>query len=210
MVKLLKNGLILSAVSGIIFTLRPAQDVTDKAWLASLSDPKESVLIKQSPKRKRKTLTSKEIYRYIERQMRDATPTQIQTLTETVQEVSKTYHFHPALILSLIRVESRFNSWAISPKGAIGLMQLMPETGRWLAERMGAKWDGPAMLLDPEINIRFGAYYLAYLRERYDGNPKFFLSAYNVGPGRMDGWANAGYQHSLEYYHLVKQNLPIN
>ncbi|HRK01329.1 MAG TPA: lytic transglycosylase domain-containing protein, partial [Oligoflexia bacterium] len=193
MYRALKNGLILSSFFAVVFVLKPADQAAERAWLASLSDPKEALLAKQHSKRSKKAFGAKEVRRFLERQIKQASPEQLDSITQVILEVSKSYHFHPALILSLIRVESRFNAWAISPKGAIGLMQLMPETGRWLADRMGARWDGPAMLLDPEINIRFGTYYLAYLRERYNGDPKFYLSAYNVGPGRMDGWATTGY-----------------
>lgn len=194
---------------------QPLRQTDEKAWMASLSDPKEALLLKQSKisfgheKKKFDFYGFGKIVAYIEREMPDTPHETAVQLGRWIQDLSKEYRFHPALILSLIRVESRFHAWAISPNGAIGLMQLMPETGRWLADRLGVAWDGPATLLDPETNLRFGVYYLAYLREKYNGDPKTYLAAYNVGPKRIDDWESAGHPHSLEYYRLVKENLPL-
>lgn len=188
----------------------------EKIWMASLSDPKEAMLFKQSKvsarrgRRKSDSFDLGKIIAYIEREKPDTPQETVTELAQWIHALAKEYRFHPALILSLVRVESRFQTWAVSTNGAIGLMQLMPETGRWLADRLGVHWDGPATLLDPETNLRFGVHYLAYLREKYNGNPKNFLAAYNVGPKRIDDWELAGRPHSLEYYRLVKESLPVS
>ncbi len=96
-----------------------------------------------------------------------------------------------AVLCSLIRAESRFRPDAVSPRGAIGLMQIMPETGVWIAERMGLLGLDPQALLDPETNIRLGAWYLRYLLDRF-GSLDLALTAYHAGPTRVEGWLATG------------------
>ena len=98
-------------------------------------------------------------------------------------------HATAASILSgpVIWRESRGNPKAVSPKGARGLMQLMPGTARQVARDLGIAYD-PAKLDDPEYNQRLGEEYLRQMLERYDGNVAMALAAYNAGPGRVDEW----------------------
>jgi transglycosylase-like protein with SLT domain len=87
----------------------------------------------------------------------------------------------PELVAAVARAESGFHPGARSPRGAVGLMQLVPRTGRWL---------GATNLTDPTQNIVAGAKYLAYLRDRFDGNEDHVIAAYNAGEGnvrRFDG-----------------------
>ncbi len=94
----------------------------------------------------------------------------------------------PALVCSVVRAESRFHTDAVSPRGAIGLMQLMPDTAAWIAEKLGVTaFD----LRDPETNLRLGIWYLRYLIDRY-GRVDLALAAYNAGPTRVDQWVSAG------------------
>lgn len=92
----------------------------------------------------------------------------------------------PYLLAGLMISESSGNIGAVSHKGALGLFQLMPETARWRAEKLGI----PAptrdeLLTDAFLNARLGADNLAWLLGRYDGNPERALVAYNAGPGRL-------------------------
>ncbi|MCX6093953.1 MAG: lytic transglycosylase domain-containing protein [Candidatus Bipolaricaulota bacterium] len=96
-----------------------------------------------------------------------------------------------ATLCSLIRAESRFHPDAVSPRGAIGLMQIMPETGTWIADRMGLHGFDAHALLDPETNIRLGAWYVSYLLDRF-GKVDLALMAYHAGPARVDGWLASG------------------
>lgn len=98
----------------------------------------------------------------------------------------------PLLVASVIREESRFNPEARSPKGAVGLMQVMPETGRWAAGRMDLKGFKPDMLLDADFNLRIGCWYLNSLEEEFRGNWLLVLAAYNAGRGNVQQWLAAG------------------
>lgn len=97
------------------------------------------------------------------------------------------HQFDPAFILALIEVESRFRVHAVSPAGAVGLMQVMPATADGVAKRYGIYYSGSSSLTNPYVNLSIGIRYLAELREKYRGkSPYFHLAAYNLGPGRLD------------------------
>jgi soluble lytic murein transglycosylase-like protein len=89
-----------------------------------------------------------------------------------VESISRRNGVDPNLIDAMIRTESNYNPWAVSPKGALGLMQLIPETGRRY---------GVSNFFDPEQNIEGGVRYMKYLLEMFDGNVDLSLAAYNAG-----------------------------
>jgi soluble lytic murein transglycosylase-like protein len=88
------------------------------------------------------------------------------------------------LVNGIIWTESRFQVYARSSKGACGLMQLMPRTGREVARAIGMSYDP----WDPEFNIHAGTYYFARMVDRFAGDLTLALAAYNIGPARVDGW----------------------
>jgi soluble lytic murein transglycosylase-like protein len=90
-----------------------------------------------------------------------------------IKEAAQTYSVEPALILSIMEIESAFNPFAVSRAGARGLMQLMPQ----LAKRLGVK-----NIFDPRENIMAGARLLRELLDRHDGNLPLVLASYNAGP----------------------------
>lgn len=90
-----------------------------------------------------------------------------------------------ALLYAVMKAESNFEVSAESAKGAKGIMQMMPETAAWCAEKKGEK--APDLFV-PEESIRVGAYYLSFLLNRYGGNEKTAVAAYNAGHGRVDAW----------------------
>ena len=91
------------------------------------------------------------------------------------------------LVYSVIRTESDFESGAVSRVGAIGLMQMMPDTFKWLTDDILFEHMEVCMLYDPETNIRYGTYYLSYLYDRY-ADWDLVIAAYNGGPGNVDKW----------------------
>jgi soluble lytic murein transglycosylase len=94
----------------------------------------------------------------------------------------------PFLAAALIRQESMFNPKARSAVGALGLMQVMPQTGRSLARRLGIARFDPEMLTQPELNVMFGMTYLADQLRTYGNRLDVVLAAYNAGPGRVTRW----------------------
>lgn len=97
----------------------------------------------------------------------------------------------PALLAAVIDQESKFDANAQSTSGAIGLMQLTPSTARGIAIRTGGSAFRTSDLYDPEINIRYGAWYLSNLFHKY-GDERLVLAAYNAGQGNVDRWRSAG------------------
>ncbi|MBW2228879.1 MAG: lytic transglycosylase domain-containing protein [Deltaproteobacteria bacterium] len=106
-------------------------------------------------------------------------------LSRTIVAEAHTHQLDPALVMAVIQVESGGYHLAVSPVGALGLMQLMPGTGEELARKLGIEWCGAKTLFDPIINVRLGTAYLRELTNRYDHMPTA-LAAYNWGPGRID------------------------
>jgi soluble lytic murein transglycosylase len=97
----------------------------------------------------------------------------------------------PALLAAVVYVESRFDPNARSEAGALGLMQLLPETAEGIALRTGGDRFVVADLRDPEINVRYGSWYLAHLRRLY-GDTRLALAAYHAGQGNVDAWLRDG------------------
>lgn len=96
----------------------------------------------------------------------------------------------PFLIAAVIQVESSFRPSVVSSKGAVGLMQLMPDTARWVAEQRGISSEN-LDLLDPETNVQLGVYYLQYLLQRFP-TESAALAAYNGGPTNVKRWLEEG------------------
>ncbi len=106
--------------------------------------------------------------------------------SEYVTKYSDQYGIPEYVIYSVIKVESDFVSNAVSSKGAVGLMQITPDTFSWISMLMKRTSDS-GMLYDPETNIEYGAYLLSYLYMRYNRWDTAF-AAYNAGMTRVDGW----------------------
>lgn len=105
-----------------------------------------------------------------------------------VEAAAKEFDLDENLIYAVIRTESGFDANAESHAGAMGLMQLMPETFSWLQEHKDGQviYTDEALLI-PEINIRYGAYYLSYLKDLYGDIPTA-IAAYNAGSASVDSW----------------------
>ena len=110
---------------------------------------------------------------------------------QIVRNHAKNYDLDPALLAAVIYTESRFNARAESSAGAIGLMQLLPETARGIAVRTGGNGFVVRDLYEPEINLRYGAWYLRNLLNRYS-DERTALAAYHAGLGNVDRWKEQG------------------
>ena len=105
---------------------------------------------------------------------------------DEIKEYSTEFGVEPALVASVINVESGYREKAISSKGAQGLMQIMPSTGEWLAGKIGEKYEDN-VLLEGKFNIKIGTYYLSYLINQF-GDKKLALCAYNAGQRNVKEW----------------------
>lgn len=97
----------------------------------------------------------------------------------------------PFLVAAVIKNESGFKPGAVSPVGAIGMMQIMPETGEWIARQMGLPSYRVQQLYDPKTNIRMGCWYLSELKYEFRGNMVLQILAYNAGRGNTHLWMSA-------------------
>ncbi len=108
-----------------------------------------------------------------------------------VRTHARNYDLPPTLLAAVIYTESKFDADARSGAGAIGLMQLLPETAKGIALRTGGHKFVVSDLYDPEINVRYGSWYLRNLLDRYDDIPTA-LAAYHAGQGNVDEWRREG------------------
>ena len=117
----------------------------------------------------------------------------INNLSGLIVHESKKYGYDPLLLTAVIITESSFNNWARSNRGALGLMQIRPATGKELAAEVSVQWQGTPSLYNPETNIALGAYYLNKLYLHF-GDLGLALEAYNHGPSRLKGYLKKGYR----------------
>lgn len=128
---------------------------------------------------------------------------EIRNLSKRLIEFSKKYEIDPALVLAIISVESSFDKNAVSPVGARGLMQLMPDTAKLLAKELGIKYHGLNGIHDIEYNIMLGTYYLAKLADKYQRNMHLYLTAYNYGPSKVDKMIREKNRIPRDYYSKI-------
>jgi soluble lytic murein transglycosylase len=107
---------------------------------------------------------------------------------QIVRGHARNYHLDGALLAAVIYQESKFDADAHSRSGAIGLMQLLPETAEGIALRTGGTRFHVSDLYNPEINVRYGAWYLRHLLDKYH-DERLALAAYNAGQSNVDRWA---------------------
>jgi hypothetical protein len=120
-------------------------------------------------------------------------------LTQTVERIARQNQVSPELIHSVIRAESNYDPYAVSPKGALGLMQLIPSTARRF---------GVSDVFDPVDNIQGGARYLKYLLGLYKGDKALALAAYNAGEGAVSRYGGVPpFAETRNYVNQVRQRL---
>jgi soluble lytic murein transglycosylase len=108
-----------------------------------------------------------------------------------VRAHARNYDLPPTLLAAVIYTESKFDADARSGAGAVGLMQLLPDTAKGIAIRTGGDRFVVSDLLDPELNVRYGSWYLRNLLNRYD-DVRTALAAYHAGQGNVDAWRSRG------------------
>lgn len=121
------------------------------------------------------------VYRWTRNQLPARYRKQYKKIAQTIIDQSLKYEFDPIFLMSVISNESKFDPSIIGSYGEIGLMQILPATGKWIAEMNHLPWRGKKSLRDPASNIQLGAWYLAYLRNKFDSHARLYLAAYNMG-----------------------------
>jgi len=116
-----------------------------------------------------------------------------------ITKEARQYSVDPCLISGIIRQESIFNPKIVSPAGAIGLMQIMPYTGKVLAKKTNTPFAAES-LYQPTYNIRFGIYYVNELLKQYDGNPILALAGYNAGPHNASRWEKMNAKKEMDLF----------
>ena len=112
-----------------------------------------------------------------------------QKYSEYVTEYSQEFSVSEPLVYAVMRTESGFREEVESHAGAVGLMQLMPQTFEWLQNSKDGEITLSADdLKKPDVNIEYGTYFLSYLNSRYDGNLQVIAAAYNAGITTVDNW----------------------
>jgi peptidoglycan lytic transglycosylase len=114
--------------------------------------------------------------------------------TSAIRQQAAEKHLDPALVAAVIYAETKFDP-RNSAAGAMGPMQIMPQTAAFLARRSGATTFSTADLNTPDVNIAYGSYYLRYLLDEYHGNVTDALAAYNGGESNVDRWIAAARAH---------------
>ncbi len=129
---------------------------------------------------------SVEVYNLVHRNTPKKDQKNVERVTKAIIQESNKYNIDPIFVASIIRTESAFNHLAVGTSGEIGMMQLMPKTGEYIAKRVKMKsYLGAKTLRDPVKNIKLGVAYLDYLRQRFDNQAYKYVPAYNMGPGNV-------------------------
>ena len=123
---------------------------------------------------------------------------QAERVVPIVERYSRRFHLDPLMVLAVIHVESRFDATAVSPQGAMGLMQLQGATARDLAMDLGLEWTGDELLFDPDLNVMLGCAYLRRLIDRF-GDQDAALAAYCSGPTFVEAQRDANGRIPLAY-----------
>jgi len=133
-------------------------------------------------------------------------------LAQAVITNANEHGFDPLFVLAVIKHESRFNPEAIGGVGEIGLMQIRPETAKWIAKKFKIEYHGKETLKNPAVNIKIGTAYLAMLRDKF-GHGQLYLSAYNMGPKKVrkalakNVWPKDYSSGVMKKYMLMNQEL---
>lgn len=140
------------------------------------------------------------------RELHDFSLRYLMPYRETLKSVAQAMGLDEAWVYGLIHQESRFVPNARSSAGAVGLMQLMPATARWVAQQLGIKSYRRTMVEQIETNLTMGMYYLKHVYERLEGQPVLASAAYNAGPRRAQSWRDVQPMEGAVYAETIPFN----
>jgi soluble lytic murein transglycosylase len=127
-----------------------------------------------------------EIYTWTRSHLPKAYKKKYKEIAKAIIDEAAKYEFDPVFLVSVIQGESAFHPAKIGGVGEIGLMQIRPTTARWIAGMYGLYYKGRKSLFNPRTNIRLGAAYLDYLRDKFDMHAQLYLAAYNMGQRNVE------------------------
>lgn len=127
-----------------------------------------------------------QVYHWTKERLPNKNKQDSQRIAQAIIDESLKHEFDPIFLMSIIETESHFNPAVLGGAGEIGLMQILPPTAKWMSAKAGLPWNGKKTLKDPVANIRIGAAYLAFLRDRFDMHARLYIAAYNMGQGNVD------------------------
>lgn len=172
--------------SGFVYGATPSRDLASIRQSLRVEHARE--LLGPSYKRsivskfeKRKDL-EKHIHRIVDKRLPKAYKSRAYIVAKTIITEASKNSLDPYFVMAVISGESSFNPLALGPVGEIGMMQLRPTTGEWMAKIQKLPWRGEKTLRDPIANIKLGVAYLAWLRNKFEGHGQLYLAAYNMGP----------------------------
>lgn len=136
-------------------------------------------------------LTFQEVKAHFESRLAPAYKQDSKKLARLVLQLSDQYSFTPTFLLSVIETESSYRVNVVSKAGAVGLMQLLPDTAREMSVKYNIAYAGEHDLHDPAVNLRLGVAYLSWLRRQF-GHSLHYVAAYNLGPTALRKRLDAG------------------
>lgn len=120
--------------------------------------------------------------------------------SNNIQENALLQQLDTSIIYGLVRRESMFDEAVSSPAGALGLMQIMPVTGKQIAREMHYPWRSKSVLLQPEVNVKFGTYYYRQMLDKFDGHFAIAAAAYNAGPHNVNKWLDIDRNYAADIW----------
>jgi soluble lytic murein transglycosylase len=147
-----------------------SRELLGKSYKRKIVLPKEEGVLEQK------------IFATIEKQLPKKYKKQAHEITNAVITEANKHGLDPLFVMAVISGESSFNPEAVGPVGEIGLMQIRPSTGEWIANYASIPWKGEKDLKNPLKNIQLGVTYIGLLRKKFEGHSQLYLAAYNLGP----------------------------
>jgi soluble lytic murein transglycosylase len=161
-------------------------------------------------------VVNKLVYQWTHDSLPESYKKDYKKVAQTIIDESLKYGFDPIFVMSVISHESRFKPTTIGSFGEIGLMQLRPQTAKWISKKLNLDYSGKKKdLKNPETNIRLGTAYLSYLRGHFDSQARLYLAAYNMGQGNVASaldrhiwpkeYASHVMSHYISYYKQIRE-----
>jgi len=188
-VSMIIQSMTMSTAIGATKTVAPKTVATKVAAPKRITHAKELLGKNYKSSVVRKTEKTQNINVFITKSVRNLLPKahqyQASTIARSIIAESERYGFDPIFLMAVIQNESSFNPRMKGSVGEIGLMQIKPDTAKWIAELYKIKYKNEKSLYQPETNIKIGAAFLNKLRNQFDANSTYYLTAYNAGAGNV-------------------------